>query len=64
MKGLITEDRERLRFHLLDVNRCLIDLNSVYRPNLSIVDGIIALESICPLPTRWESGRWIVPPYG
>jgi uncharacterized protein (DUF362 family) len=49
MKGLITEDRERLRFHLLDVNRCLIDLNRVYRPNLSIVDGVIALEGIGPL---------------
>lgn len=49
MKGLITEDRERLRFHLLDVNRCLIDLNRVYKPNLSIIDGIIALEGIGPL---------------
>jgi uncharacterized protein (DUF362 family) len=49
MKGLITEDRERLKFHLIDVNRCLIDLNSVYKPGLSIVDGIIALEGIGPL---------------
>ena len=49
MKGLITEDRERLKYHLLDVNRCLIDLNSVYKPNLSIIDGIIALEGIGPL---------------
>jgi len=49
MKGLITEDRERLKFHLIDVNRCLVDLNSVYRPDLSIIDGIIALEGIGPL---------------
>jgi len=49
MKGLITEDRERLRYHLLDVNRCLIDLNTVYKPGLSVVDGIIALEGIGPL---------------
>lgn len=49
MKGLITEDRERLRFHLLDVNRCLIDLNRVFKPDFSIVEGIIALEGIGPL---------------
>ncbi len=49
MKGLITKDTERLRFHLLDVNRCLIDLNKTFPPNLSIVEGIIALEGIGPL---------------
>lgn len=49
MKGLITEDRERLKFHLLDVNRCLIDLNRVFRPHLAIIDGVIALEGIGPL---------------
>jgi uncharacterized protein (DUF362 family) len=49
MKGLIAEDRERLRFHLLDVNRCLIDLNKIFKPDFSIVEGIIALEGIGPL---------------
>lgn len=49
MKGLIAEDKERLRFHLLDVNRCLIDLNRTIRPDFSIVEGIIALEGIGPL---------------
>ncbi len=49
MKGLITKDTERLRFHLLDVNRCLIDLNKTFPPNLSIVEGIVALEGIGPL---------------
>jgi|GEM_PF-915231 len=49
MKGLIAEDRERLRFHLLDVNRCLIDLNKTFKPGFSIVEGIIGLEGIGPL---------------
>jgi hypothetical protein len=49
MKGVISEDRERLRFHLLDVNRCLVDLNRVFRPHLAIVDGLVALEGIGPL---------------
>ncbi len=49
MKGVIAEDKERLRFHLLDVNRCLVDLNKVFRPHFSIVEGIVALEGIGPL---------------
>jgi uncharacterized protein (DUF362 family) len=49
MKGLVAEDKERLRFHLLDVNRCLVDLNRTIRPDFSIVEGIIALEGIGPL---------------
>jgi uncharacterized protein (DUF362 family) len=49
MKGLVAEDRERLRFHLLDVNRCLVDLNRVFKPDLALVDGIVALEGIGPL---------------
>jgi uncharacterized protein (DUF362 family) len=49
MKGLIAEDRQRLRFHLLDVNRCLIDLNRTFRPDLAIIEGIVALEGIGPL---------------
>jgi uncharacterized protein (DUF362 family) len=49
MKGFIAEDKERLRFHLLDVNRCLVDLNRTIRADFSIVEGIIALEGIGPL---------------
>jgi uncharacterized protein (DUF362 family) len=49
MKGTIAEDRERLRFHLLDVNRCIVDLNRAFRPDFSLVDGIVALEGIGPL---------------
>lgn len=49
MKGVIAEDKERLRFHLLDVNRCLVDLNKVFKPHFSIIEGIVALEGIGPL---------------
>lgn len=49
MKGLIAEDRDRLRFHLLDVNRCLVDLNRAIKPDFAIVEGIVALEGIGPL---------------
>jgi uncharacterized protein (DUF362 family) len=49
MKGLISRDSERLRFHLLDVNRCLVDVNRTFKPGLSIVEGIVALEGIGPL---------------
>ncbi|HEB30064.1 MAG TPA: DUF362 domain-containing protein [Spirochaetes bacterium] len=49
MKGFIAEDKERLRFHLLDVNRCLVDLNRTIKADFSIVEGIIALEGIGPL---------------
>jgi uncharacterized protein (DUF362 family) len=49
MKGLVTRDNERLRFHLTDVNRCLIDLNKTFTPGLAIVEGIVALEGIGPL---------------
>jgi len=49
MKGLITRDRERIRFHLLDVHKCIVDLNKLFKPSLSIVEGLIALEGIGPL---------------
>lgn len=49
MKGIVTQDKERLKFHLLNVNRCLVDMNRVFKPHLSIVEGLIALEGIGPL---------------
>jgi len=50
MKGLLSSEKERLRFHLLDVNNCLVDLNRAFRPNLAIVEGLIGLEGIGPCP--------------
>lgn len=49
MKGLITRDKQRLAFHLLDVNKCIVDQNKVYKPQLSIVEGLIGLQGIGPL---------------
>ncbi len=43
MKGLVSEDIERLRYHLLDVNRCLVDLNKTFKPGFALVEGIIGL---------------------
>ena len=48
MKGLVCSDKERLRFHLLDVNQCLVDLNRVFKPKLAIVEGLIGLQGIGP----------------
>lgn len=49
MKGIITTDKQRLAFHLLDVNKCLVDLNRRFKPHLAIVEGFIGLEGIGPV---------------
>ena len=49
MKGLLCVDRERLRFHLLGINECLVDYSRVFKPDLAIVEGLIGLEGIGPL---------------
>ena len=48
MKGLVCSEKERLKFHLLDVNQCLVDINRVFKPRLAIVEGLIGLEGIGP----------------
>jgi len=48
MKGLIHADAERMRFHTVGLNECLVDLNRMFRPHLSVVEGLIALEGIGP----------------
>ena len=48
MKGLVCSEKERLKFHLLDVNQCLVDLNRVFKPKLAIVEGLIGLQGIGP----------------
>ncbi|MFH0796572.1 MAG: DUF362 domain-containing protein [Candidatus Omnitrophota bacterium] len=48
MKGIVARDQDRLAFHLLDVNQCLVDLNKVFKPDLAIVEGLIGLEGIGP----------------
>ncbi|UCH32676.1 MAG: DUF362 domain-containing protein [Candidatus Bathyarchaeota archaeon] len=47
LKGLLP-DSEKRRFHLEGVNEAIVDLNSVVRPAVTIVDGIIANELYRP----------------
>lgn len=47
LKGLIP-DQEKKRFHYTDLNACIVDLNKVARPALTVVDGIIAHEMYEP----------------
>ena len=49
MKGLLSVDKERLRFHLLGINDCLVDYSRAFKPALAIVEGLIGLEGIGPL---------------
>lgn len=48
MKGLVSSEKERVRFHLLNINQCLVDINRVFKPQLAIVEGLIGLEGIGP----------------
>jgi uncharacterized protein (DUF362 family) len=41
LKGCITDDEKR-RFHRLDLDRCIAELNTVLKPDLIVLDGIIA----------------------
>ncbi len=59
MKGLLCSEKQRLRFHLLDVNDCLVDLNRTFRPNLAIIEGLIGLEGI-DLTPLWMSSIIVV----
>jgi uncharacterized protein (DUF362 family) len=49
MKGLLCIDKERLGFHLLNVNECLVDINRAFKPDFALVEGLIGLEGIGPL---------------
>lgn len=48
LKGCLP-DREKSRFHRLNINQCIVDLNTVIIPDLTIVDA-----SLCSL--EWELG--------
>lgn len=47
LKGLLP-DSEKRRFHLKGINETIVDLNSVVRPALTVVDGIVANELYVP----------------
>lgn len=51
MKGIMSSDRERKEMHFTDINETLVDLNTVFKPRLAIVEGLYALEGIGPGPT-------------
>ena len=47
MKGLLP-DEEKKRFHRLNLEQCIADLNTVVKPKLTIMDGTTALEGLGP----------------
>jgi len=47
LKGLLVGDEKR-RFHETGLDRAIVDLNSVIRPALHIVDGITCMEGMGP----------------
>ena len=51
MKGIMSSDRERKEMHFTDINETLVDLSTVFKPHLSIVEGLYALEGVGPGPT-------------
>jgi hypothetical protein len=48
MKGIIRENDKR-RFHLLGLAQCIVDLNKIAMPHLTILDGTVGMEGIGPL---------------
>jgi len=48
LKGTIP-DEEKKRFHYLGLNKAVAELNAVLKPNLIVVDGLIALEGDGPV---------------
>lgn len=54
LKGMLHE-YDNLRFHHVNLSDCLVDLAGAFRPTLSIVDGLIALDRYGPgdTPLGW-----------
>lgn len=48
MKGVIHE-RDKKKFHLWDLAQCIVDLNKVVLPNITIIDGTIGMEGMGPI---------------
>lgn len=48
MKGALPSDELKARLHSLDLNSHLVDLNSIIKPHLSIIDGIMGLMGYGP----------------
>jgi uncharacterized protein (DUF362 family) len=48
MKGVIHE-RDKQKFHLLDLAQCIVDLNKLVLPRLTIIDGTVGMEGMGPV---------------
>lgn len=48
MKGALPSDELKSRMHVLDLNSHLVDLNTIIKPHLAIVDGIVGLMGYGP----------------
>jgi len=48
MKGIIHE-KDKQRFHLLDLAQCIVDLNKLVLPRLTIIDGTVGMEGMGPV---------------
>jgi uncharacterized protein (DUF362 family) len=48
MKGALPSDELKSRMHVLDLNSHLVDLNTIIKPHLAIIDGIVGLMGYGP----------------
>lgn len=48
MFGLLT-DRPKSGYHSLGISKVIVDINSVFRPTLTVIDGFIAMEGSGPV---------------
>lgn len=48
MKGVIHE-HDKQKFHLLDLAQCIVDLNKLVLPQLTIIDGTVGMEGMGPV---------------
>ena len=48
IKGIIHEN-DKQRFHAMDLAQCIVDLNKLALPRLTIIDGTIGMEGLGPV---------------
>ncbi|MGD0726612.1 MAG: DUF362 domain-containing protein [Spirochaetia bacterium] len=48
MKGVIHE-RDKQKFHLLDLAQCIVDLNKLVLPTITVIDGTVGMEGMGPV---------------
>lgn len=48
MKGVIHE-KDKQKFHLLDLAQCIVDLNKLVLPRITLVDGTVGMEGMGPV---------------